>query len=210
IGDATGVQEKNIVLPIAVKLGTYIEQNFTSVLVIYTRTTDEFIELRDRSTIANENKAKLFISIHANHKKMEETQKIGFEIYLLKPEAMGEAISVTMKENVQLSYKQSGTDTVDKFIYSSLAQNGYYRLNEILASDIEIKMVNATELLSRGVFQADYLVIRRSSMPCVLIETGYLSDAADERYLSSEKGQNDVALALLEAFRSFKLTYEAQ
>src|SRR4029453_10696569 len=92
IGDATGVQEKNIVLPIAVKLGTYIEQNFPSVRVIYTRTTDEFIELRDRSTIANENKAKLFISIHANHKKMEETQKIGFEIYLLKPEAMGEAI----------------------------------------------------------------------------------------------------------------------
>jgi N-acetylmuramoyl-L-alanine amidase len=139
IGDKTRVQEKNIVLPIAIKLGTYIEQNFPSIRVLYTRTTDEFIELRDRTKIANDNRAKLFISIHANHKKMEETRKNGFEIYLLKPEVIGEAILVTMKENIQLSYKQSGSDTVDNFIYSSLAQNGYYRLNEILASNIEIK-----------------------------------------------------------------------
>ena len=80
---------------------------------------------------------------------MEESQKNGFEIYLLKPEAMGEAILVTMKENIQLSYKQSGSDTIDNFIYSSLAQNGYYRLNEILASNIEMKMLNSTQLASK-------------------------------------------------------------
>lgn len=210
VGDNTGVQEKNIVLPLSIKLGTFIEQKFPSTRVIYTRTTDEFIELRDRTKIANENRAKLFISIHANHKKMEETEKNGFEIYLLKPEASAEAILVTMKENIQLSYKQSGGDTVDNFIYSSLAHNGYYKLNEILASNIEIQMVNTTQLASRGVFQADYLVIRRASMPSVLIETGYLSDINDEKYLSSDKGQNEVASALFEAFRNYKLIYESQ
>jgi N-acetylmuramoyl-L-alanine amidase len=210
IGDKTGVQEKNIVLPVSIKFGTYIEQKYPAIRVIYTRTTDEFIELRDRTKIANDNRAKLFISIHANHKKLEESQKNGFEIYLLKPESLEEAVLVTMKENIQLSYRQPGADTIDNFIFSSLAQSGYYRLNEILASNIEIKMVNTTQLASRGVFQADYLVIRRSSMPCVLVETGYLSDINDERYLSSEIGQNEVALALFQAFQNYKIIYEAQ
>src|SRR3990167_794815 len=61
IGDKTGIQEKNIVLPISLKLGSYIEKKFPGIKVIYTRITDEFIELKERTKLANNSKAGLFI-----------------------------------------------------------------------------------------------------------------------------------------------------
>jgi N-acetylmuramoyl-L-alanine amidase len=210
LGDFTGVQEKNIVLPITMKLGKLIEEKFPEVKIIYTRTTDEFPELKERTRIANDGKAKLFISIHANHKKKEETEKDGFEIYLLNRERFQEAVQFTMKENFQLVFQQMGKDTIDNFIFSSLAQNGFTRFNEYLASIIEISMLNLTELSSRGTIQAGNWVTLGASMPSVLVETGYLSDEKNEKYLSSEKGQNDVALALFNAFQQYKMLYEMQ
>jgi len=210
IGDKTGVQEKNIVLPISAKLGTYISGKFPSIKVIFTRITDEFIELKERTRIANDKQAKLFISIHANHKKMEESEKNGFEIYLVNKERFPEAVLLTMKENKTMSVRQSGNDTLDSYIFSNLAQTGYNRFNEYFASGIELSMIDQTRLNTRGVMQAGFWVILGASMPSVLIETGYLSDINDEKYLSSEKGQNDVAYALFNAFLSYKILYESQ
>lgn len=210
IGDFTGVQEKNIVLPITMKLGKLIEQKYPDIKIVYTRIGDDFPELKDRTRIANENKAKLFISIHANHKKKEESEKNGFEIYLLNRERYPEAIQFTMKENSVLAFQQLGKDTIDNFIFANLAQNGYIRFNEYLASIIEINMLNLTELNSRGTIQAGNWVTLAASMPSVLVETGYLSDEKDEKYLSSEKGQNDVAIALFNAFQNYKILYEIQ
>ncbi len=210
IADKTGVQEKNIVLPISLKLGSYIEKKFPGIKVIYTRTTDEFIELKERTKLANNSKAGLFISIHANHKKQEESEKNGFEIYLLNRERFSEAVLVTMKENTVLSFKQSGGDTTDAFIFSTLAQTGYNKFNEYLASHIELSLINSTQLMTRGVMQAGFWVIIGASMPAVLVETGYLSDINDERYLSSEKGQNDVAMGLFNAFQNYKILFESQ
>ncbi len=215
IGDATGVYEKNIVLPITLKLGKLIGERFPEIRIVYTRLGDEFPELKERTRIANENKAKLFISIHANHKKKDETDKSGFEVYLLNRERFPEALQFTMKENLQLvfqqfSFEQTGKDTIDNFIFSSLAQNGYIRFNEYLASIIEVNMLNLTELNSRGVIQAGNWVTLAASMPSVLVETGYLSDPNDEKYLSTEKGQNDIATALFNAFLTYKILYEIQ
>ncbi|MFI5212254.1 MAG: N-acetylmuramoyl-L-alanine amidase [Ignavibacteria bacterium] len=210
ISDFSGIQEKNIVLPITMKFGKLIEEKFPGIRVIYSRTTDELIDLHLRTKIANDNKAKLFISIHANHKKKEETEKNGFEIYLLNRERMPEAIQFTMNENTILSYRQFGNDSLDRFIFASLAQNGYTRFNEYLASMIEINMLNLTQLMSRGSFQAGNWVTLGASMPSVLVETGYLSDQNDEKYLSSEKGQNEIAIALLNAFQQYKILYEIQ
>ena len=210
IGDKTGVQEKNIVLPVSVKLGALIEKKFPSVKVIYTRVTDEFIELKDRTKIANDSRAKLFISIHANHKKLEESEKNGFEIYIINQERLPEAVLITMKENKIISYKQSGTDSADTFIFSSLAQAGYNRFSEYIASNIETSMLNYSRLASRGIMQAGFWVILGASMPAVLVETGYLSDINDEKYLSSDTGQSDVAIALFNAFQTYKMIYESQ
>lgn len=210
IGDFTGVQEKNIVLPITMKLGKLIEQRFPEIKIVYTRVADDFPAVKERATIANNNKAKLFISIHANHKKKEESEKNGFEIYLLNQERFPEAVQFTMKENFVLTFQKFGADTLDNFIFSSLAQNGFIRFNEYFASLIEINFLKLTELNSRGTIQAGNWVTLAPSMPSVLVETGYLSDERDEKYLSSEKGQNDVAIALFNAFINYKTLYEIQ
>lgn len=210
IGDYTGVQEKNIVLPISVKLGSYIEKRFPSIRVIYSRVTDEFVELKDRTKAANDSKAKLFISIHANHKKKEETDKKGFEIYFLNGERFSEAIVITMKENNNILYQTSGSDSAGLFIFSSLAQAGYNKFNEYFSSIIEINMLNYTKLETRGVIQAGFWVNIGASMPSVLVETGYLSDINDEKYLSSVSGQNDISAALFNAFLNYKILYENQ
>lgn len=210
IGDVTGVQEKNIVLPVTMKLGKLIEQRYPGIKIIYSRTTDEFTTVKERTTQANDNKAKLFISIHANHKKLEESDKKGFEVYLLNKERMPEAVQFTLKENYKLLFSQFGNDSLDKFIFASLAQAGYTRLSEYFANIIETNMISYTELETRGVFQAGNWVTLGASMPTVLVETGYLSDIKDEKYLSGEKGQNDVAFALFNAFQNFKVLYESQ
>lgn len=210
IGDNTGVQEKNIVLPIAMKLGKLIEEKYPEIKIIYSRTTDEYSQVRDRTIEANNQKAKLFISIHANHKKQEESDKQGFEIYLLNKERMPEAVQFTMKENYKLAPQQFGRDTMDNFIFSSLAQNGYTKLSEFFANFVEVNMISNTELISRGIYQAGNWVTLGASMPSVLVETGYLSDINDEKYLSSEKGQNDVATSLFYAFQNYKILYESQ
>jgi len=210
IGDFTGVQEKNIVLPITMKFGKLIEESYPSIRIIYPRSTDEFIEVKERTRIANQNLAKLFISIHANHKKVEESQKKGLEIYLLNKERYPEAVQITMNENLQLVFSQFGSDTLDNFIFSSLVQDGYTRFNEYLATIIEVSMLSFTELESRGVIQAGNWVSLGASMPSVLVETGYLSDEGDELYLSSDRGQNDVANALFNAFQQYKHLFETQ
>jgi len=206
----TGVQEKNIVLPIALKLGSMIQKNFPDIKVIFTRTGDDFPSLRDRTNLANNNKAKLFISIHANHKKQEESEKNGFEIYMVNKDRFPEAIQITMKDNHLLYFHKSGNDSTDNIIYSTLALNGYYKYNEYFASFMETNLLNYTQLQSRGVFQADFWVILGASMPSVLVETGYVSDANEEKYLSSDAGQTAIATALFNAFSKYKMLYEMQ
>lgn len=203
-----GQQEKNIVLPIALKFGQKISAKFPEVRVIYTRDKDEFPQLRDRTRIANENHAKLFISIHANHKKQEETTKNGFEIYILDRERFGEAVSVTMNENTALQFRKYGTDTMDNFIFFSLAETGYLKFSEMLASGVEVNLLKSTQLVSRGPQQAGLWVNVGSSMPSILIETGYIDDPKDVKFLISDSGQNAISTALFNAFSTYKNLYE--
>lgn len=206
----SGVMEKTINLPIALKLGELIQKDFPNIKIIYTRTKDDFIEVRERSVIANNNKAKLFISIHSNFKKKEETEKNGFEVYVLNLERFPEAISYTFRENPNLNFIQFGNDTTDKFIYSTLAQNGYQRYSEILSSGIESNILSMTQLESRGVMQAGFWVLVGSSMPVVLVECGYLSDSNDEKFLSSPEGQSAIAAAMYQGFVNYKMIFEAE
>jgi N-acetylmuramoyl-L-alanine amidase len=205
-----GVMEKNINLPIALKLGSLIQAAFPDIKIVYTRTKDEYTNVRELSVIANNSKAMLYISIHSNYKKKEETDKNGFEVYVLNTERFPEAVRFTMNENLNLKFQQYGHDTTDKFIYSTLAENGYQRLSEILSLGIETNMISMTQLASRGVMQAGLWVLLGSSMPAVLVECGYLSDPDDEKYLTSDAGQTAVSKALFEGFVRYKMIYEAQ
>lgn len=205
----TGAQEKNIVLAIALKLGEMIQKKFPLTKVVYTRNNDDFPALHERTKIANDNKAKLFISIHANHKKEDETEKNGFEIYMMTRDHFPEAVGITMRENPLLKFQKSGTDTTDNFIFSTLAQSGYYKFNEYLASNVEVNMLNYTQIPSRGIMQAGFVVVIGASMPSILVETGYVSDAKEEKYLTSVIGQTAIATALFNAFVNYKSLYES-
>jgi N-acetylmuramoyl-L-alanine amidase len=205
----SGSKEKDINLSISLKLHRLIASAFPKVKVVLTRSSDEFIEVKDRSTFANSVGAKLFISIHCNHKKEEETEKNGFEIYVLNRERFSEAVDVTARENHLLKIFGSSHDTVANFIFSTLAQNAYLKYSRNLASFLSVNLQDAVAITSRGVIQSGFWVLLGSSMPSALVECGYLSDKNDESYLNSEAGQTAFAQSLFEGFSRYKLLYES-
>jgi len=204
----SGIKEKDIVLPVALKFGELVQKSFPEMKVIYTRSKDDYPEVKERTIRANNDRAKLFISIHANYKKQEETDKKGFEIYILNKERFPEAVQATTDENNLLMREESGKDDISEYIFSSLVQTGYQKYSEVLASKLQYHFSETTEIPSRGVMQAGYWVIVGSSMPSVLVECGYLSDPLEEKYLSSPQGQDSIARALFDAFVSYKKYYE--
>lgn len=196
-----GSKEKDINLSIALKFGQLIQNSYPYIKIIFTRSADNFVDVKERTEKANTLKAKLFISIHCNHKKEEETEKNGFEIYVLNRDRFPEAIEMTV--NSLHNYNQFGNDETAKFIFSSFAQNAYFKYSSRFAESLQFNIINLTGLASRGIMQSGFWVLLGSSMPSVLIECGYLSDKNDESYLSSEEGQSNFANALLTAFSQY-------
>jgi len=206
----SGVNEKNIVLPICLKVRDYLAKEYTDMNLILTRDTDEFIELKIRGQRANSEGGNLFISIHANAKKNEENDKSGFEIYLPALERLDESAAIMMKENINLGLQDKG-DSISpggEKVMISLAQNSYLRSADRFSGIIERELVKTSKLQSRGVMQAGFWVLVGASMPCVLVETGYLSNKTDEEYLKSEKGQDEIAKAIYKSIRYFKMDYD--
>jgi N-acetylmuramoyl-L-alanine amidase len=205
----SGVHEKNINLPITMKLGALIQSSFPDIKIIYTRTGDTFPELKDRTILANKNRAKLFISIHSNHKKTEEEEdKSGFEIYILNSARFPEAVNITSTENQVISELASFSDDTAKYIFSTLAHQSFLKYSYNLSYNFGIELTGISEIPSRGIRDADFWVLTGASMPSVLVECGYLSNERDENYLKTEEIQNRIAQALFEGFKRFKLYYE--
>ncbi len=205
----SGVFEKDIVFSIALKLKDILESEYSDLKVILTRDKDEFIELKDRGKIANDNNGNLFLSIHANYKKSEENDKNGFEIYILDLPKIPEALKVLMEQNKIFDFLRLSEDTsANKYILASLLENGFFRYSQQFASIIQYSLATGVKLESRGVFQAGFYVLYGASMPSILVECGYLSNKNDEDYLKSDKGQTDIAKSLYKAIRLFKFDYD--
>lgn len=211
-----GVQEKNIALSISKKLGDYITASYPEVNVIYTRTTDKFIPLKKRADIANNNKADLFISIHCNSFRKSSVK--GTETYVMglhRAEENMEIIKrendvVMLEENYESEYEEYGVDRNSPLydILMNSYQNAYLDQSLSYAELIENKL-QAKGHNTRGVHQAGFLVLRRTAMPSVLVETGYLSNASDKAMLISAEGQSDLASQLYYAFAEYKSRIES-
>ncbi len=205
-----GVREKDVVLAIGKKLGQYINESFPDVKVIYTRNTDVFVPLIDRSKIANKNKADLFISIHANFCGTPSTR--GTETFCLGVARSDDNLDVAKKENsvilleedYSVTYEGFDPNSYESYIMFEMAQETYMKQSLSFADAIQNQFKNNLESSNRGVKQAGFLVLRLSSMPSVLIETGFLSNASEAKYLSSEAGQQTIAQSVFEAFKHFK------
>jgi len=206
----TGVYERNIVLHIVQKINDFLSKEYSDVKIILTRDKDEFIELKNRGKIANNEGGNLFVSIHCNAKKNEENDKSGFEIYILDLARVDEANAITYDENkfIAKSEKPDSTYIMQRKIVSSIFQQSYLKYSNRFAKIIETEMIKGSKLPSRGVFQAGFWVLLSASMPSVLVECGYLSNSSDEAYLKSDKGQTEIAKSIFKAIRYFKMDYD--
>ena len=212
------INEKSVALGIAMKLGKYINENFPDVKVVYTRNTDVFIPLTDRARIANEAKADLFISVHANANPKREPY--GTETYVM---GVGTDMDrntdiVKTRENsvifLEKDYKKNydGMDPNDPAseIIANMIQKEKLDQSLYLASRVQTQFETRMKLLNRGVKQRVLYVMYRTVMPSILVETGFLTNKEDEKYLSSEKGQAYVASCIFRAFRMYKMQAEGR
>jgi len=213
---AVGVsaKEKDINLAVALKLGRMITDKHKDVKVVYTRDKDRFVELDERANIANRNKADLFLSIHTNAVKKGSTVR-GTETYTLGLARTEENLAVAMRENAAIlleddylqKYEGFDPNSSESYIIFEFMQNKHMEQSIGLASEIQKSFVSEKRV-DRGVRQAGFLVLRKTSMPSVLIELGYISNRDEERYMSSSDGQGKLSAALYNAFSKYKREYD--
>lgn len=218
-------KEKDVALAISLKLGKYIEDNFKDVKVIYTRKTDVFVELFERAAIANNAKADLFICIHCNSACVYDRKKKkdicnpdphGVETWVMGLKKSEANLDVAKRENKVVLLEKDYKKQYDGFdpnspeanIIFSLYQNTFLDQSLRLASNVEDE-IGKKGREQRGVKQAGFLVLFKTYMPSVLIETGFLSNPTEEKFLSSEKGQDQMSHAIFNAFRSYKNSVES-
>jgi N-acetylmuramoyl-L-alanine amidase len=209
----SGVREKDVTLGTALKLGKLIQKSLPGVKVVYTRKDDRFVPLYRRGQIANEADGKLFISIHANSLRRKPNPTRGFEVYLLRPGRTDEAVAIAEAENAVIELEEGYEKryqklTDENFILVTMAQSQYVRASELFAEIATQELEDHLSIPNRGVKQAGFLVLVGASMPNVLVETAYLSNREDERFLRSEAGQRKMAEALFTAVSRYKTAYE--
>lgn len=205
-----GVYEKNVVLDIAKKVGGYINKYLPDVKVVYTRDDDTFVELEERGSIANRAEGDLFVSIHANAAP-SAPRAHGTETYFLGLERTQSALETMKRENSVINL-ESGNGrkelTQEELIVYELANSGYIASSEKLAGMVQNQFKNRAQRRSRGVKQARFVVLYHASMPAILIETGFLSNPNEARYLNSDYGQSIIASAIFRAIRNYKEEFE--
>jgi len=202
--------EKDVVLAIALKLGSYIENSLSDVKVVYTRKTDEFIPLHQRADIANNNKADLYISIHANGNVNNMVS--GTETLVLGLHRAEENFEVAKKENAVIlleddystHYEGFDPNSPESYMIFSLMQNLYFEQSINFAAYVQNQFGTRASRKDRGVKQQGLLVLARTSMPGVLIETGFMTNPEEEKFLVSDQGQDYIASAIFRAFRDYK------
>ncbi|MFC2076263.1 N-acetylmuramoyl-L-alanine amidase [candidate division KSB1 bacterium] len=209
IGRSYRTFEKEITLKIGLNLARLLKERL-GIKVILTREDDSFVPLRRRAEIANANKADLFVSIHCNSHRSRSIA--GYEIYFLGHAKTDHARAVAQKENEALQFERDmGLDKDLEnlgFILWDLAQNAYLEESSRVAENLNTSMSRGLTLKSRGVIQSGFTVLVGAFMPSVLVETAYLSNRNEERYLRSADGQMKTAQALLEGVRAYKQQLE--
>ena len=204
------VREKDVVLATALKLGELIKKNYPDVKVIYTRKDDRFIGLAERASIANKAKADLFISLHSNVAANSNAR--GFEAWVLGLHKSQAALNVAKLENSSIlmedgynsKYESFNPNDPDSYIVLSMRQNAFLDQSLMFADLIVKDAVNSIHVKSRGVKQAGFVVLYRTTMPSVLIELGFLSNAEEEKFLGNQEGQQQLAQTIFNSFSKYK------
>ncbi len=205
-----GTKEKDITLAIALKLGKLIKEKL-GITVDYTRDDDTYLTLQARTQYANSKNAKIFVSVHCNSNKSSKPN--GFETFFLSPSRNAEALAVARKENEVIHFEEEqhhyGDFTNEKYILANMMQSVFVQESEELAGHVQKGLDKQLDLANRGVSQAPFYVLMGASMPCILVETAFISNPSEEKFLKSQSGQNKVAEGILDGIRQFIQSYEA-
>jgi N-acetylmuramoyl-L-alanine amidase len=201
--------EKDITLKLALKVGDMIQARYPDVEVLHTRTTDVFIPLFRRIQYANEQNADLFISIHCNFISNPKTR--GTETFVMGLHRAGDNLEVAKRENASIllepnyeaNYDGYDPNSTEGHIMLSMYQNNYLDKSIEFAAAVEEQFGKLHISKSRGVKQAGFAVLRRASMPAVLVEAGFLSNEMEEAFLLSEDGRGAVSESIVRAFDKY-------
>ena len=210
-------KEKDINLNVALALGRLVEKNCPDVKVIYTRKTDVFVTLQGRAEIANRNKANLFISVHTNSSPVGKAAPMGAETYTLGMHRAADNLEVAKRENSVITQENNYKQTYHNFdprksesyIIFEFLQDRNMQQSVDLARAIQ-RNYTSSGRKNKGVHQAGFLVLRATSMPSVLTELGFISNAEEEKFLHSQEGVATLARAIFEGFKAYRQKHYAQ
>src|SRR5467141_842802 len=198
----TGLMEKDLCLDVALRLGKIIEQRLPGANVIYTRSDDSFVPLEERTNIANQAKADLFISIHANSSRDHAAR--GIETYYLNLKGSAEAMEVAARENATA---QGGVHELQDLVMK-IARTEKIDESKELAEDIQDSLSKRIQksnkpMKNRGVRKAPFVVLIGADMPSILTEISFLSNPADEQMLKKPEQRQKVAEGLYQGVVSY-------
>jgi N-acetylmuramoyl-L-alanine amidase len=198
----TGLMEKDLCLDVALRVGKLIQQSLPGAQVVYTRDDDSFIPLEQRTEIANEAKADLFLSVHANSSPDRKAR--GIETYYLNFTGSTDAMEVATRENAL-----SGNAVHDlQDIVNKIARNEKIEESRDLAGTIQDSLAKRVENInrgdrSRGVRKAPFVVLIGANMPSVLAEISFISNPSDEQWLKRPESRQRVAEGLYRGIETY-------
>ena len=205
---AQGLIEKDLVLDVSLRLKRRLEASGLTVLL--TRETDLYVPLEDRSARANDARADLFLSIHAN--SAERSAAKGFEVFFLSVDASDEtAEQVAQRENSAFGSQAAVVAIGDPLVavLGDMAVSEYMQESDAFAKLANDRLQDLPKSLSRGVKQAPFVVLMGVQMPSALVEIGFLSNPGEERALRADRRREEIARALTQAVVDFGKRYDA-
>ncbi|MBR3022081.1 MAG: N-acetylmuramoyl-L-alanine amidase [Bacteroidaceae bacterium] len=205
------VNEKDIALKVALRAGELIRNAHPEVTVKYTRRTDVFVELKERARIANKAKADLFISIHCN--AAEGRKAHGAEVFVLGSEegrtqanlnaAKRENSVILLEKDYKESYQGFDPSSPESYIIFEYMQSEYLKESIELAQCIQKQLCTTAKRYDRGVHQAGFLVLHATTMPSILVELGFISNAEEEKFLNSADGKEKLSKSIANGFENY-------
>lgn len=206
------VNEEDVTLGIAKELKRILIEKIEGIKVVMTREDDTFLELHKRAEHATEHDADFFVSIHCNSSSNKSAH--GAETYVLGSHMDDAHLGVVMKENSSILLEDNHEEMYDGFdptsvsayIFFEFLADVHLKQSVMLAKRIQTQFTERVGRRGRGVKQAGFLVLWKASRPSILIETGFISNADEEKFLRSETGQVFLASAIYRAIGEYNAT----
>ena len=204
---SNGFKESDIALKIVKQIGEKLSKH-KNLKIIYTRTSDVFITLKGRADIANKAEADLFVSVHCN---AHHTQASGAETYVLGSSrnktnlevAKAENEVIFLEDNYKETYAGFDPNNPESFIGLTIMQEEYLDQSIMLAGLVQNNFTNNLKRKNRDVKQAGFVVLFQTYMPSILIETGFITNTQERKYLASSKGQNELSTEITNAINTY-------